>query len=157
MSKYKHERFIPSLLIERTLIFYNIVLSNQFNITKKYKKTCINLLVEIQTYFENIKFQNYDTKDINYQYKQYSILMNKLDYLMKSFDKIDESEKIKQIWFNKLCFYISETVDGGVFPNPNYDENYFLNFAKLFIYINIKSLLIRDSNNSLHCNKFYLL
>ena len=137
--------------------FYNIVLSNQFNITKKYKKTCINLLVEIQTYFENIKFQNYDTKDINYQYKQYSILMNKLDYLMKSFDKIDESEKIKQIWFNKLCFYISETVDGGVFPNPNYDENYFLNFAKLFIYINIKSLLIRDSNNSLHCNKFYLL
>ena len=137
--------------------FYNIVLSNQFNITKKYKKKCINLLVEIQTYFENIKFQNYDTKDINYQYKQYSILMNKLDYLMKSFDKIDESEKIKQIWFNKLCFYISETVDGGVFPNPNYDENYFLNFAEFFIYIYIKSLLIRDSNNSLHCNKFYLL
>ena len=94
MSKCKHERFIPSLLIERTLFFYNIVLSNQFNITKKYKKKCINLLVEIQTYFENIKFQNYDTKDINYQYKQYSILMNKLDYLMKSFDKIDESENM---------------------------------------------------------------
>ena len=66
-------------------------------------------------------------------------------------------KKIKQIWFNKLCFYISETVDGGVFPNPNYDENYFLNFAEFLIYISIKSLLIRDSNNSLHCNKFYLL
>ena len=156
MSKCKHRRFILSLLIERTLFVYNIVLSNQFNIPKKYKKKCINLLVRIQTYFKNIKYQNYDTKDINYQYKQYSILMNRLDYLMKSFDNIDESEKIKQIWFNKLCFYISETVD-RVFPNPNYDENYFLNFAEFFIYIYIKSLLIRDSNNSLHCNKFYLL
>lgn len=157
MSKCKHERFIPSLLIQRTLFFYNIVLSNQFNITKKYKKKCINLLVEIQTYFEKIKFQDYDTKDMNYQYKQYSILMDKLDYLMKSFDKIDESEKIKQIWFNKLCFYITETKDGGVFPNPNYDENYFLNFVEFFINIYIKYSSVRDSNNSLHRNKFYLL
>ena len=132
MYKTKHGRFIPSLLIQRTLFFYNIVLSNQFNITKKYKKKCIHLLVEIQTYFEKIKFQNYDTKDVNYQYNRYSILMDKLDYLMKSFDKIDESEKIKQIWFNNLCFYISETVN-EVFPNPNYDENYFLNFAKFFV------------------------
>lgn len=156
MYKTKHGRFIPSLLIQRTLFFYNIVLSNQFNITKKYKKKCIYLLVEIQTYFEKIKFQNYDTKDVNYQYKQYSILMDKLDYLMKSFDKIDESEKIKQIWFNNLCFYISETVN-GVFPNPNYDENYFLNFAEFFKNIYIKYLLVRDPNNSLYRNKFYLL
>lgn len=156
MYKTKHGRFIPSLLIQRTLFFYNIVLSNQFNITKKYKKKCIHLLVEIQTYFEKIKFQNYDTKDVNYQYNRYSILMDKLDYLMKSFDKIDESEKIKQLWFNKLCFYISETVN-EVFPNPNYDENYFLNFAEFFKYIHIKYLLVRDPNNSLHRNKFYLL
>lgn len=156
MYKTKHGRFIPSLLIQRTLFFYNIVLSNQFNITKKYKKKCIHLLVEIQTYFEKIKFQNYDTKDMNYQYNRYSILMDKLDYLMKSFDKIDESEKIKQIWFNKLCFYISETVN-EVFPNPNYDENYFLNFAEFFKNIYIKYLLVRDPNNSLHRNKFYLL
>lgn len=156
MYKTKHGRFIPSLLIHRTLFFYNIVLSNQFNITKKYKKKCIYLLVEIQTYFEKIKFQNYDTKDVNYQYKRYSILMDKLDYLMKSFDKIDESEKIKQIWTNNLCFYISETVDGP-FPNPNYDENYFLNFAEFFKNIYIKYLLVRDPNNSLYRNKFYLL
>ena len=156
MYKTKHERFIPSLLIQRTLFFYNIVLSNQFNITKKYKKKCIHLLVEIQTYFEKIKFQNYDTKDVNYQYNRYSILMDKLDYLMKSFDKIDESEKIKQIWFNNLCFYISETVN-EVFPNPNYDENYFLNFAEFFKNIYIKYLLVRDPNDSLHRNKFYLL
>ena len=82
--------------------------------------------------------------------------MDKLDYLMKSFDKIDESEKIKQIWFNKLCFYIAETVD-SVFLNPNYDENYFLNFTELFKNIYIKHLLVRDPNNSLHRNKFYLL
>ena len=156
MYKTKHGRFIPSLLIQRTLFFYNIVLSNQFNITKKYKKKCIHLLVEIQTYFEKIKFQNYDTKDMNYQYNRYSILMDKLDYLMKSFDKIDESEKIKQIWFNKLCFYISETVN-EIFPNPNYDENYFLNFAEFFKNIYIKYLLVRDPNNSLYRNKFYLL
>ena len=156
MYKTKHGRFIPSLLIQRTLFFYNIVLSNQFNITKKYQKKCIHLLVEIQTYFEKIKFQNYDTKDVNYQYNRYSILMDKLDYLMKSFDKINESEKIKQIWFNKLCFYISETVN-EVFPNPNYDENYFLNFAEFFKNIYIKYLLVRDPNNSLYRNKFYLL
>ena len=83
MHKNKYGRFIPSLLIERTLFVYNIVLSNQFNITKKYKKKCIKLLVEIQTYFKNIKYQNYDTKDTKYQYKQYSNLMIRLDYLMK--------------------------------------------------------------------------
>lgn len=67
MSKY--ERFLPNLLIERTLFIYNIVLSNQFNITKRFKKKCIRLLVEIQKYFQNIKYKNYDTKDVNYQYK----------------------------------------------------------------------------------------
>ena len=158
MNKYKYKRFIPSLLIERALFVYNIVISNQFNVNKKYKKKCINLLVKIQTYFKNIKYQNYDTKDVNYQYKQYTILTNRLDYLLKSFDNIDESEKFKQIWTNKLCFYISETVGGGVFPNPNYDENYFLNFAKFLIDINInKYLLTRDSNDLIYCNKFYLL
>ena len=157
MHKNKYGRFIPSLLIERTLFIYNIVISYQFNITKRFKKKCIRLLVEIQKYFQNIKYQNYDTKDVNYQYKQYSILMIRLDYLMKSFDNIDESEKIKQIWTNKLCFYISETIDGA-FPNPNYDENYFLNFAKFLINITIdKSLLTRNSNNSKYYNKFYLL
>lgn len=115
-------------------------------------------MVEIQTYFKNIKYQNCYTKDINYQYKQYTILMNQLDYLLKSFDKIDESEKIKQIWIEKLCFYICETESGGVFPNPNYVEDYFLNFAKYLIDITInKYLLIRNSNDLIYYNKFYLL
>ena len=51
--------------------------------------------------------------------------MIRLDCLMKSFDNIDESEKVIQIWTEKLCFYNSETVGGGVFPNPNYDKKYF--------------------------------
>ena len=84
--------------------------------------------------------------------------MIRLDYLMKSFDKIDEFEKFKQIWNNRLCFYITETVGGGVFPNPNYDENYFLNFAKFLVDITInKYLLIRDLNDLPYYNKFYLL
>ena len=157
MHKNKYRRFIPSLLIERTLFVYNIVLSNQFNITKKYKKKCINLLVEIQTYFKNMAYQNYDTKDINYQYKQYTILMNRLDYLLKSFNYIDESEKFKQIWTNRLYFYITETVAGGFFLNPNYDENYFLNFVAFFKNISIKFLLTRNLNDSIYHNKFYLL
>lgn len=158
MHKHKYERFIPSLLIERALFVYNIVLSNQFNITKKYKKKCIKLLVEIQTYFEKIKFQNYDTKDVNYQYKQYRSLMNRLDYLMKSFDdNIGESEKIKQIWTKNLSFYISRTID-MIFLNPNYDEKYFSDFAEYIIHITInKYLLTRDSNDLIYCNKFYLL
>lgn len=158
MHKNKYGRFIPSLLIERTLFVYNIVLSNQFNITKRFKKKCIRLLVEIQKYFQNIKYKNYDTKDVNYQYKQYSILMTRLDYLMKSFDdNIDESEKIKRIWTNRLYFYITETVAGGFFLNPNYDENYFLNFVAFFKNIFIKFLLTRNLNDSIYHNKFYLL
>ena len=154
---HKYERFLPNLLIERTLFVYNIVLSNKFNITKRFKKKCIRLLVEIQKYFQNIKYENYDTKDVNYQYKQYSNLMIRLDYLMKSFDNIDKSEKIKQIWTNKLYFYVTETEDGGPFPNPNYDENYFSNFVEFFIDITInKYLLTRDSNDLIY-NKFYLL
>ena len=158
MHKNKYGRFIPSLLIERTLFVYNIVLSNQFNITKRFKKKCIRLLVEIQKYFQNIKYKNYDTKDVNYQYKQYSILMTRLDYLMKSFDdNIDESEKIKRIWTNRLYFYITETVAGGFFLNQNYDENYFLNFVVFFKNISIKFLLTRNLNDSIYHNKFYLL
>ena len=158
MHRHKHERFLINLLVERTSFVYNIILSNQFNITKKYKKKCINLLVEIQTYFKNIKYQNYDTKDVNYQYKQYRSLMNRLDYLMKSFDdNIGESEKIKQIWTKNLSFYISRTID-MIFLNPNYDEKYFSDFAEYIIHITInKYLLTRDSNDLIYYNKFYLL
>jgi hypothetical protein len=143
-------------MIERTLFVYNIVLSNHFNITKKYKKKCIHLLVEIQTYFGNIRNQNYDTKDVNYQFRQYKILMNSLDYLLKSFDNIDGSEEIKQIWTNKFVSYVSETIN-HTWINPYYDKNYITDFVEFFMHIPIKSLLTRDSNDLIYCNKFYLL
>ena len=83
--------------------------------------------------------------------------MIRLDYLMKSFDNIDESEKVIQIWTKKLCFDNSETVGGGVLPNPNYDEKYLSDFAEYITHIIIKSLLTRDSNDLIYYNKFYLL
>ena len=155
MYKCKHKRFILSLLIERTLFVYNIVLSNQFNITKKYKKKCIRLLIELQKYYNNIKYQNFSNKEMKYQFKHYSILMNRLDYLLKPFDSIDESEKFKQLWTNKFVFYISESANS--LPNPYYDKNYITDFLEFFVHISIKSLLTRDSNDLIYCNKFYLL
>lgn len=55
MHKCKRERYILNLLIERTLFIYNIVLSNSPNITKKYKKKCIRLLVDVQKIFYKCK------------------------------------------------------------------------------------------------------
>ena len=156
MYKCKHERFILSLLIERTLFIYNIVLSSSSNITKKYKKKCIRFLIEAQKYFRNTKYQYFDEKSVKYQFNQYGILMNRLDYLLKLFDDIDGSEEFKQIWTNKLLFYISETVN-LLFLNPNYDKNYFSDFTEFLRHISIKSLLIRDPSDLIYCNKFYLL
>lgn len=156
MHKHKYERFILNLLIERTLFIYNIVLSNSSNITKTYKKKCIRLLIELQKYYGKIRYSNFSNKEMKYQFKHYTILMCRIDYLLKLFDNIDGSEEFKQIWTNKLLFYISETVNRS-FLNPNYDKNYFSDFAEFFRHISIKSLLTRDSNDLIYCNKFYLL
>ena len=158
MHKCKHERYILSLLIERTLFIYNIVLSNSSNITKKYKKKCIRLLVDVQKYFINVKYQHFDPKNIKYQFDQYRILMNRFDYLLKLFDDIvDGSEKIKQSIFKNFCNYITKTVD-LIFPNPNYDENYISNFIRYFINISdIDCIIDHNSNDTIYHNKFYLL
>ena len=153
MHKHKYERFLLNLLIERTLFVYNIVLSNQFNITKKYKKKCIRMLIELQKYYNNIRWENFSNKEMKYQFKHYSILMQQLDYLMKLFYTIDESDKFKETWTNKFIFYVSE----NIFLNPYYDKNYITDFLEFFIHISIKSLLTRDSNDLIYCNKFYLL
>lgn len=157
MCKCKHERFILNLLIERTLFIYNIVLSNQFNITKKYKKKCIRLLVELQKYFIFIKYQHFDTKSVKYQFNRYRILMNRIDYLFKLFVDINGSEKIEQMISKNICNYIVKTVD-LIFPNPNYDENYISNFVRYFISISdINCIINRNSNDTIYHNKFYLL
>lgn len=157
MHKCKYERYILNLLIERTLFIYNIVLSNSSNITKKYKKKCIRLLIEAQKYFRNTKYQHFDEKSIKYQINQYKILMNRFDYLFKLFDDIDGSEKIKQSISKNFCNYINKTTD-LIFSNPNYDENYISNFIRYFITISdINCIMSRDSNDTIYHNKFYLL
>lgn len=155
MHKHKYERFILNLLVERTLFIYNIVLSNSSNITKTYKKKCIRLLIELQKYYGKIRYQNFSNKEMKYQFNHYDILMRRIDYLLKSFDSIDESEKFKQLWTNKFVFYISESANS--LPNPYYDKNYITDFLEFFVHISIKSLLTRDSNDLIYCNKFYLL
>ena len=98
MSKCNHDRFIPGLLVERTSFIYNIVLSDQFNITKRFKNKCIRLLVEIQKYLIKIALQkDFDIKTQKYILDEYKILMNRLDYLSELFDNIDGSEDIKNI------------------------------------------------------------
>lgn len=154
MYKCKHERLILNLLIERTIFIYNVVLSNQFNITKKFKNKCIRLLVDIQKYFGNIRYQNFSNKEIKYEFHQYKILMNRLDYLFKLFDEFEESEKINQLISYKFSMYVGE----NIFLNPYYDKNYITDFTKFFRHIYIKSLMTKnDSNNMLYHNKFYLL
>ena len=157
MNKCKNRRYIPNLLIERTLFIYNVVLSSSLIITKKYKNKCIRLLTDVQTYFRTIKYQNFYTKDIKYQFNQYTNLMNRFDYLLKSFDKIDGAEKIKQLISENTYRYLSETVD-LIFPNPNYEENYISNFIRYLIDIDdIKCIMIRDPNDTIYHNKYYLL
>lgn len=110
MSKCKHERFMLNLLVERTSFIYNIVLSNQFNITKRFKNKCIRLLVEIQKYLIKIALQkDFDTKTQKYILDEYKNLMNRLDYLSELFDNIDGSEDIKNIWITKLEHYHYDT------------------------------------------------
>lgn len=157
MHKCKHERYILSLLIERTLFIYNIVLSNSSNITKKYKKKCIRLLIELQKYFRNTKYQHFDEKSIKYQFNQYKILMNRLDYLLKLFDVIDGSENIKNIWSVNLNNYCTEMMNPMLY-NLKYDKNYIRNFIEYFIKItNIKSLIDEEMKTIYTTNKFYLL
>ena len=106
MSKCNHDRFIPGLLVEKTSFIYNIVLSDQFNITKRFKNKCIRLLVEIQKYLIKLALQKYfDAKTEKYLFDQFKILMYRIDYLFELFDKIDGSEDIKNIWIEKLKNY----------------------------------------------------
>ena len=110
MYKCKHERFMLNLLVEKTSFIYNIVLSDQFNITKRFKNKCICLLVEIQKYLIKIALQkDFDIKTQKYILDQYKILMNRMDCLFELFDNISGAEDIKNIWFTKLENYHYDT------------------------------------------------
>ena len=154
---HKYERFLPNLLIERTSFVYNIVLSNQINITKRFKKKCIRLLVEIQKYLIKIALQEcFDTKTQKYLFDQYKILMNRLDYLYGLFDNINGSEDIKNIWLKNLKNY---HYDNEMIPrlyHSNHEKNYITDFSDYFIKsVNVKSL--KTCKRIKYYDEFYLL
>ena len=155
MSKCNHDRFIPGLLVEKTSFIYNIVLSDQFNITKRFKNKCIRLLVEIQKYLIKLALQKYfDVKTEKYLFDQYKILMYRLDYLFELFDKIDGSEDIKNIWIEKLKNYHYDTE--GLYRS-GHAKDYIGGFSDYFIKsVNVKSLTKTCKRIKYH-NEFYLL
>ena len=157
MHKHKYERFILILLIERTLFVYNIVLSNQFNITKRFKNKCICLLVEIQKYLIKIALQKrFDTKTQKYLLDQYKILMNRMDYLFELFDNISGAEDIKNIWITKLENYHYDTEEMSNLYHNDHVKNYITDFSNYFVKsVNVKSLKTCKRNN--YYNKLYLL
>lgn len=157
MSECKHERFMLNLLVEKTAFIYNIVLSNQFNITKRFKNKCIRLLVEIQKYLIKIALQKrFDTKTQKYLLDQYKILMNRMDYLFELFDNISGAEDIKNIWFTKLENYHYDTEEMSNLYHNDHVKNYITDFSNYFIKsVNVKSLKTCERIN--YYNKFYLL
>ena len=157
MSECKHERFMLNLLVEKTSFIYNIVLSDQFNITKRFKNKCICLLVEIQKYLIKIALQkDFDIKTQKYILDEYKILMNRLDYLSELFDNIDGSEDIKNIWIAKLEHYHYDTEEMSNLYHNDHVKNYITDFSNYFVKsVNVKSLKTCKRNN--YYNKLYLL
>lgn len=160
MHRNKNARFILSLLIERTLFAYNIALSEYREIPKGFKLKIIRLLVETEKYLYNTKYQNFDNKSVKYQYSQYTTLMYKYDRLMKKFDDLECSERIKDIFGYNIRNYVSKSINHLLLPNPNYDANYISDFANYFVnteIFKIKNLKLLTCDEKIRDNKFYLL
>lgn len=159
MHRNKNIRFILSLLIERTLFAYNIALSEYREISKGFKLKIIRLLVETEKYLYKTNYQNFDNKSVKYQYSQYTTLMYKYDRLLKKFDDLECSKRIRDIFRNNLCNYVNESINHPL-PNPNYDVNYISDFADYFVnteIFKIKNLKLLMGDEKMCDNKFYLL
>lgn len=159
MHRNKNVRFILVLLIERTLFAYNIALSEYTEIPKGFKLRIVRLLVETEKYLCKAKYQNFDNKSIKYQYSQYTILMCKYDRLLKKFDDLECSERIRDIFGNNLRNYVNDSINHPL-PNPNYDTNYISDFADYFVnteIFKIKNLKLLTCDEKIRNNKFYLL
>ena len=149
MSKCNHDRFILGLLVEKTAFIYNIVLSNQFNITKRFKNKCIRLLVEIQKYLTKLALQKYfDAITQKYFVDQFKILMYRIDYLFELFDDIDGSEDIKNIWITKLENYHYDTE--GLYRS-GHAKDYIEGFSNYFI----KSVYVKSLTKTCKRIKYY--
>lgn len=159
MHRNKNTRFILSLLIERTLFAYNIALSEYREIPKGFKLKIVCLLVETEKYLYKTNCQNFDNKSVKYQYSQYTTLMNKYDQLLKKFDDLECSERIRDIFEYNLCNYVKDYIN-HLLPNPNYDPNYISDFANYFTnteIFKIKNLKLLTCDEKTRNNKFYLL
>ena len=155
MHKCKYERFILNLLVEKTLFFYNIVLSYQFNISKKFKNKYIRFLADVKKYFILLNYQYYDMKYMKHYHDQYKNLMYRIDFLIGSFDKINECEKIKHIYSENLLYNLYGTSDPDVIRFERMNDNYIVDFFNFFVNLDIKSLKTCERIN--YYNKFYLL
>lgn len=159
MHRNKNVRFILGLLIERTLFVYNIALSEYREIPKGFKLKIARLLVETKKYLYKTKYQSFDNKSVKYQYSQYTTLMYKYDRLLKQFDDLECSERIRDIFKYNLCNYINDSIK-YLLPNPNYDANYINDFANYFTnteIFKIKNLKLFTCDEKIRDNKFYLL
>ena len=157
MRKYKYERFLPNLVIERTLFFYNIVLSNQFKISKKFKRKYIRFLEDAKKYLIFLKYQSYDMKSMEHHHNQYKNLRYRIDFLIGLFDKIDEHEKIKHIYSENLFYNLYGTSDPNVIRYKRMNDRYIIDFLNFFVNLDIKSIKNCKYNNPLYYNKFCLL
>lgn len=161
MHRNKNARFILSLLIERTLFAYNKVLSEYREIPKGFKLKIVRLLVETKKYLHKTNCQSFDNKSVKYQYSQYTTLMYKYDRLLKKFDDLECSERIRNIFRNNLNNYVNDSINHPFpVPNPNYDTNYIRDFADYFVnteIFKIKNLKLLTCDEKIRNNKFYLL
>jgi len=152
MKKQKYKRCILNLLIQRTLFLYNIVISETVEIPKYYKKSIIRFMKVIKKYLSTIRYMNWDAKSIKYMNKNYSLIMERIDYLDKKFTKIyPKYNDFINLYSNNLVRYIGE--NNGSLWNPEYDKNYIPSFADYICEIDIEHMI----NNYHLRNKFYLV
>ncbi len=152
MKNLKYKRFILNLLIQRTLFLYNIAISETVEIPKSYKKSIIRFIKEIKKYLSTIRYMNWDAKNVKYMSRNYSLIMERIDYLDKKFTKIyPKYNDFINLYSSNLVKYIGE--NNGSLWNPEYDKNYISSFADFICEADIDHVL-----NKCHLrNKFYLV
>ena len=152
MKKLKYKRCILNLLIQRTLFIYNIAISETVEIPESYKKSIIRFMKVIKKYLSTIRYMNWDAKSVKYMSKNYSLIMERIDYLDKKFTKIyPKYNDFINLYSSNLVRYIGENY--GSLWNPEYDKNYISSFANFICETDILHVI----NKSHLRNKFYLV
>ena len=151
-KKPKYERCIINLLIQRTLFLYNIAISETVEIPKSYKKSITRFMKVIKKYLSTIRYMNWDAKSVKYMSKNYSLIMERIDYLDKKFTKIyPKYNDFINLYSSNLVRHVGENY--GSLWNPEYDKNYIPSFADYICEADIVYVM----NNCPLRNKFYLV